>query len=68
MSLKERKERFIQKARETHSDTYDYSKFVYKNAHTSGIIKCNIQGDFEQNPANHCGGNGCPICGNISKP
>jgi len=62
------KEQFIQEAMKTHGDRYDYSKFVYKNSHTKGIIICNIHGDFEQNPANHCGGNnGCPICGNISK-
>lgn len=46
----------------THGSKYDYSKTIYKNAHTKVIITCLIHGDFEQTPNNHKNGNGCPIC------
>lgn len=41
---------------------YDYSKFVYINKHTKGIIICPKHGEFLQSPNNHLRGKGCPIC------
>ncbi len=45
---------------------YDYSKFIYVNAHTKGIIICPEHGEFLQIPTNHLRGKGCPKC-NTSK-
>ena len=46
-------DRFIQKARATHGDRYDYSKVEYVNKDTNVVIVCSVHGDFEQTPANH---------------
>lgn len=59
----ETKEIFIDKARKTHKDIYDYSKVEYKNSQTKVIIICKTHGDFEQQPNNHIQGQGCTRCG-----
>lgn len=59
----ETKEIFIDKARKTHKDIYDYSKVEYKNSQTKVIIICKIHGEFEQQPNNHIQGQGCTRCG-----
>ena len=59
------KEEFIQKSKAIHGDTYDYSKFIYGNAHTQGTIICKHHGDFEQTPNSHLSGCGCVECGRI---
>lgn len=41
---------------------YDYSKVVYVNAKTPVEIVCEVHGSFWQAPANHIGGQGCPLC------
>jgi intein-encoded DNA endonuclease-like protein len=56
-------EEFIRRAREIHSDKYDYSKTVFKNNQTKVIITCPIHGDFEQFPYHHLRGNACRQCG-----
>jgi len=56
------KEEFVKRANEKHNFRYDYSKFVYVNAHTDGIITCPVHGDFEQSPDLHLRGAGCPRC------
>lgn len=53
---------FIQKANKIHNNKYDYSKFVYINAQTKGIIVCPIHGEFLQTPNSHLNGRGCPKC------
>jgi len=53
---------FIEKARSTHGDRYDYSKVKYKHSQTKVIIICPIHGEFEQNPTNHILGGNCPDC------
>ncbi len=53
---------FIEKANKIHNSYYDYSKYVYVDAHTKGIITCPIHSEFLQNPNNHLCGNGCPKC------
>lgn len=55
---------FIEKAKKIHGTKYSYSKFIYKDAHTKGIIVCPKHGEFEQNPNNHLSGKGCPKCRN----
>ena len=55
-------EEFIRKAKEVHSDKYDYSLVNYINAHTKIKIICPIHGAFEQNPYAHLQRQGCRLC------
>ena len=52
------KDTFIEKAKHTHNDRYDYSKVEYVNAHTKVCIICPEHGEFWQTPNNHLNGNG----------
>jgi len=45
-----------------HDHKYDYSKFVYRNNRTPGIIICPEHGEFSQNSRTHSLGHGCPSC------
>lgn len=54
---------FVDKARNTHGDTYDYSYAEYKDAHTKTEIVCKKHGSFYQTPNDHLSGYGCPSCG-----
>lgn len=59
-------EEFIIRANNKHEFIYDYSKFIYINIHTKGIIICNKDdhGEFLQEPNAHINtGEGCPECG-----
>nr|DAT67966.1 MAG TPA: endonuclease-like protein [Caudoviricetes sp.] len=56
-------EDFIQKSKELHLDTFDYSKVDYINNHTQVKIICKIHGEFLQLPHNHLVGKGCRECG-----
>jgi len=59
---------FIEKAKNVHSDRYDYSKVNYINADTQIIIICKIHGDFSQIPDFHINRKcGCPKCSNNIK-
>jgi hypothetical protein len=55
-------EQFIEKAKTTHSNNYDYSLVDYKNSLTKVKIICNAHGVFEQTPKIHIKGGGCSIC------
>ena len=55
-------EEFIKKAKEIHSNKYDYSQVNYVNNSTKVIIICSEHGEFEQKPAMHLQGQGCPKC------
>jgi len=55
---------FILKAKEIHGDKYDYLLVEYKGAHLKVKIICPEHGEFEQTPASHLSGSGCPVCGN----
>ena len=55
---------FIEKAKQVHVDKYDYSKVEYKNNSTKVTIICPEHGPFEQTPAAHWKGAGCPKCAN----
>jgi len=60
-------ESFIQKAREIHGNRCDYS-LVECNGNNSKVkIVCPEHGVFEQTPANHLKGRGCPDCGGSKK-
>jgi hypothetical protein len=56
--------KFIDKSIEVHKNFYDYSRFVYVNAHAPGEIICPVHGSFFQKPYVHKNGSGCPKCGN----
>jgi DNA-directed RNA polymerase subunit M/transcription elongation factor TFIIS len=52
----------LDKFRNTHGDKYDYSLVKYVSASSKVKIICPEHGIFEQAPANHWKGEGCPIC------
>ena len=56
-------ESFIKRAKEVHGNKYDYGKVDYKNSQTKVTIICPTHGEFEQTPAIHLQGRGCPECG-----
>ena len=59
---------FLEKAKETHGDKYDYSKVIMNGVDRNIIIICKIHGEFQQTPYNHYGcGNGCTLCGFIKR-
>ena len=53
---------FIQKAKEVHSNFYNYDKVLYKNSHEFITITCPIHGDFQQKAYTHLNGHGCAYC------
>lgn len=59
-------EKFIKRANNIHQNRYDYSKVNYVSRLFSVTIICQIHGEFEQLPANHLVGNGCPKCGKFA--
>ncbi len=59
-------ETFIAKAKEVHSNRYDYSKTIYIGNNAKLIIICPIHGEFEQNPTSHLKGFGCRACSMIT--
>lgn len=59
-------EEFIQHAKKTHNERYDYSQSIYKNRRTKIKIICRIHGSFFQNPCYHTRGSNCPKCANIT--
>ena len=56
-------EEFINKSKNIHGDKYDYSLVEYKKSHDKVKIICKKHNKiFEQTPANHLIGQGCPKC------
>lgn len=56
-------EEWIEKARETHKDKYDYSLVKYINSKTKVEIICPVHGSFWQKPCDHANQRqGCPKC------
>jgi len=53
---------FKNRANRIHKSFYNYDKVVYKNANIKVKIICPTHGEFEQTPASHLNGNGCPKC------
>lgn len=62
MSKKLTTKEFIERARVSHGDRYGYSKVEYISNKNNVTIGCRLHGDFEQSPANHIKGHGCPKC------
>jgi len=63
-NLKYTNEEFIEKIKEVHGDTYDYSKVQYTGYKNKIIIICKKHGEFEQMAGGHICGYGCNLCGN----
>jgi hypothetical protein len=57
----------IGRFRKRHGDRYDYSQVVFNGSHTKVTVLCHEHGPFEQTPAIHIRGSGCPECGKIEK-
>lgn len=55
---------FINKSKEKHGEKYDYSNTNYIESFKKVKIICKIHGTFEQTPAMHIKGQGCPNCVN----
>lgn len=53
---------YIQAAKKTHGDKFDYSKTIYVNSKTPIIIICKRHGEFTINPSEHLAGKGCKFC------
>jgi hypothetical protein len=53
---------FIERAKKVHGDKYNYSKVEYKSSNTKVTIICPVHGEFQQRPADHLNGAGCPKC------
>ena len=66
-NTKHSNESFIEKAKEVHGHKYDYSMVEYVNAATKVKIVCPEHGVFEQTPAAHLHGAGCPECVGLKK-
>lgn len=60
-------EEWIEKAKQTHNNKFDYSKVQYANCMAKVCIICPKHGEFWQNANHHLSGVGCPTCGNASK-
>lgn len=55
-------DQIINDFKQAHGDFYNYSKFIFKNTKTKGIIVCPLHGEFLQIPEVHKKGVGCPKC------
>ena len=67
MRTKLTNENFIKKAKKIHGDKYEYGLVNYLHSQKKVIINCKIHGIFEQKANNHLRGQGCKLCGNISR-
>ena len=57
------RDKFIEKARKVHGDSYDYSQVEYVNNKTDVIVVCPDHGPFKVMPQDHLQKlNGCPKC------
>jgi len=54
---------FISRSIEIHNNYYNYKNVKYVNNSTNVEIVCPVHGNFNQVPASHLVGRGCPGCG-----
>lgn len=64
-TLKLNQEEALNRFKEIHGDTYDYSLVNYSNSIDKVKIICKDHGIFEQRPNNHIMGQGCPKCNSV---
>jgi len=57
---------FLSLAKIKHKDTYDYGQVSYVGPKVKVGIVCALHGMFNQTPAAHIAGQGCPACGNLA--
>ena len=62
VSQRSNTEDFIQKAKEIHGDTYDYSKVEYTKNDSKVTIICPVHGEFKLTPKLHIQGSICYKC------
>jgi hypothetical protein len=55
-------EQFLEDARKTHGDKYQYPDLSDTRARSKIRILCQKHGEFLQTVTNHINGNGCPLC------
>jgi very-short-patch-repair endonuclease len=68
MNKKEKlKVKFLEKVIKKHGNKYDYSLVMYEKSRIKIKIICTKHGIFEQEPANHIRGQGCPKCSGSKK-
>jgi hypothetical protein len=60
-------EKYIEKAKASHNDTFDYSETVYFGSRDKLKVICKIHGLFEQFANNHLRGAGCPQCALVNR-
>lgn len=61
-------EKFIERAKQIHGDSYDYGEFVYLSNRDKGNIRCKVHGIFLKSPEKHIHRKqGCPACSNRKK-
>jgi hypothetical protein len=65
VSLEQKYEYYLAKARETHGDTYTYYGYTQASGINKFLIRCREHGEFTQRFVNHAGGEGCPKCGAV---
>ena len=53
---------YLEKAKKVHGDLYSYEYLTYINSYEKIKIICKKHGIFEQIPATHLRGSGCPDC------
>lgn len=58
---------FVIKAEATHGTKYLYNQVRYVNCHTHVTIVCPDHGSFQQTPAMHVWGHGCPVCAVVTR-
>ena len=58
---------FIELAKEVHSNKYIYDKSIFVATKKKLTITCPVHGNFEQSPASHLNGRGCPRCAGKNK-
>jgi len=67
MAKKKTTKQFIEKAKQIHTDTYDYSLVKYEGVNNKVIISCEKTWMFfQQTPNNHLKGQGCKKCASIN--
>lgn len=60
-------EKFLEEMKSIFGDTYDFSKFIYVNGRTKGIVVCSTHGEFLKLPKKLLLGSGCPYCSGKKK-
>jgi len=53
---------FVKKSNKIHNNKYNYDNVTLEGMNNNVIITCDIHGDFNQRPADHQHGVGCPEC------